>query len=337
MNKQTITTTTFTLLLAAYLFYPGGLFAQSEEKGRYRIMISKDENGQRTEIDTSFGSHDDMKTFLKEQDLEMDIHTSGNIKSSQVFVLSEEGEIIDHDELKAEFEQAEKEIRKARKELKRSGKELSDKELEDILKALKETRLELDKEVGENGKKRTEVLIDGSGDEKGNLMIWHDNHQSENEQRHVIEITDQEGSGNIEKVIIIRTDDHEGNKVIQKKRLNNNDVAEAEPQSGNSGDDGPKPSAGTVAEPESYRIADGQLKAYPNPSAGMLNIRYMPVNDEVVSIRVLDGRGRLVVEDTFSPKGTINKAYDLENNSKGTYLLQVRQGRYWRHEKIILK
>lgn len=333
MKKQSIRTIALTFLLAAYLVYPGTLFGQDEGSGKYRIKISKEENGKRTDLDTTFRSHEEMKAFLEEHDV--NIHTSGDGGDSEVFILhSMDGGDISED-LRAELEKAERDMRKAKKELKKARKELSEEDLEELIKEIEKIKVEVETETDDEGKERTKIIIGGTNDANGDVMIWNhgENSLSDEMHRHIIELEEAGDEGAVQKVIIIRTDDDKEEKIIQKKRVNLKEIRENDQPANSISEDPDK----IAPEPESYRIADDHLKIFPNPSAGMLNISYEPVNNEPVSVRIIDSRGRKVAEETLDSGSLINRSYDLQSNSKGTYLVQVRQGSYWRHEKIVLK
>jgi len=57
-----------------------------------------------------------------------------------------------------------------------------------------------------------------------------------------------------------------------------------------------------------------------------------------IQVRLLDAAGKVLVDEMVAiPDGYFNKEYSIENKAKGTYLLQLKQGDKWRHEKIVVK
>ena len=94
----------------------------------------------------------------------------------------------------------------------------------------------------------------------------------------------------------------------------------------------------TEKKTEDFHLDLNDFKIYPNPADNQLNVSFSIDTPGPVEIKILDGIGRVVVEDSFTTdSGYVNREYNIEGKAKGTYLLQIRQGDKWKHEKIILK
>jgi len=88
----------------------------------------------------------------------------------------------------------------------------------------------------------------------------------------------------------------------------------------------------------SYELKVSDFKLYPNPTAGQIAISFKVETKGTIHIRLLDTSGKLVIEDEVDIQdGIFNKEYSIEGKSRGTYLLQIKQGDQWRHEKVVLK
>jgi hypothetical protein len=70
----------------------------------------------------------------------------------------------------------------------------------------------------------------------------------------------------------------------------------------------------------------GDVKAYPNPVRGLLNVHYPASSTGLVHIRVVDLAGRVVMEkDRLMNKGLNDFTIECSALYSGTYLLQVGQ------------
>jgi hypothetical protein len=77
---------------------------------------------------------------------------------------------------------------------------------------------------------------------------------------------------------------------------------------------------------------DTLLLVYPNPSNGLFTIRTSLKNFD---LRVYDMNGRLVVSESNGQSG--NFILDLENKTKGIYLLQLKDDKHNLIKKLIVR
>ena len=70
-----------------------------------------------------------------------------------------------------------------------------------------------------------------------------------------------------------------------------------------------------------------ELKAYPNPTSGGLNVSYSSVESSDVALRLIDMAGRVLIDENASAReGQNNETLDLSGFPAGSYVLQVVQG-----------
>ncbi|HRC33116.1 MAG TPA: T9SS type A sorting domain-containing protein, partial [Bacteroidia bacterium] len=87
--------------------------------------------------------------------------------------------------------------------------------------------------------------------------------------------------------------------------------------------------------------ADGdflQFGAYPNPSAGVLNIEFIDNNTHTTSIQLYDLTGKLVYTQEGQSRTGYNKVtLNLENLPKGVYMLRATVNLDTRNVRVILQ
>ncbi len=89
-----------------------------------------------------------------------------------------------------------------------------------------------------------------------------------------------------------------------------------------------------VLNENSFEIVDLQL--YPNPNNGSFNIKYIPLTDNV-KINVFDISGRQIFEKAYLPNGDFNEVINLQNASKGVYLVYILDGDKQIVKKIVVE
>jgi hypothetical protein len=78
-----------------------------------------------------------------------------------------------------------------------------------------------------------------------------------------------------------------------------------------------------------------QVRVYPNPSSGKINILFGSLSQNSVKIEILDSQGRLVV-DHESASGEESKMLDLSLLPKGLYQLRLKSGSGFYNKLIVL-
>jgi len=78
-------------------------------------------------------------------------------------------------------------------------------------------------------------------------------------------------------------------------------------------------------------------KVWPNPASSVVNINYIAISDQKVSLSINDLQGRLVYNKLISDgQSEIRESIDVSNLSKGTYILSIIEGTNKVNHKIIV-
>jgi len=80
----------------------------------------------------------------------------------------------------------------------------------------------------------------------------------------------------------------------------------------------------TFGQTKSEEISSSNLNVYPNPTQGTFDVSYNAVAAEVVSVKVMDITGRVIVDKNYSAiEGTNSFDVNISNEASGVYLVQV--------------
>ncbi len=326
-----------TVTLAAVLSIALGSGANAQEQKKIHIYLDMEKNGDQSIIDTSFTTHEELENYLKSKGLE----TPKAIDVADVEDVAEMKEIIinidDMDfspqkkaELKAEMEKAKKEMKKAVKEMEihKGEMEKHQKEMENAHKELKMMKIEINE--SENGSPK-KIIILSSGD--GEKQTWntdediiiHLDEKSNNYDYKIIRLNDNENSAEEQKVKVIRKVEKVNDSVIEESNseIKSNDEV---------------PSEKNPETKTNYQLTTSDFKIFPNPTQGKITVSFRTEKDGPVSVKLLDANGRVVVDEEVQVlNGFFSAEYNIEGKAKGIYLLQLKQGEDWRHEKIVMK
>lgn len=81
-----------------------------------------------------------------------------------------------------------------------------------------------------------------------------------------------------------------------------------------------------------------RLNVFPNPTTGIFDIQFDLPEQGRTSVRIFDGSGRVIYENTLGDfSGVFSDRIDIANNAKGIYFLAVNQNDQVITRKIILK
>jgi len=79
------------------------------------------------------------------------------------------------------------------------------------------------------------------------------------------------------------------------------------------------------------------ILVWPNPASSVVNINYIAISDQKVSLSINDLQGRLVYNKLISDgQSEIRESIDVSNLSKGTYILSIIEGTNKVNHKIIV-
>lgn len=326
---KTIQQLSLVMMLTVAAFTP----SSGQEQKKYRILISTVENGTEQTLDTTFNTKAELDQFMAARNAQM----PGNIEIDETAPAGTEGlhEInvtINGDDLTGEQKvEIRKELNNLKKELKSLDElkeldELKKIDVDRMLEELKDLKIEVTHEVSEENP--TVVIRKVEVDDKGNKTST---------IQHFV-VNGEEIESDEPQVVIMKCDSlHKNDTQIKIIKMNSSD----------SKDNNVKvPEAPAVKppvkkeenQPNDYELAVSDMKIYPNPTPGKITVSFKVDEEGPVQLRVIDGAGRTIINEEVNPSdGYFSKEYSIEGKARGTYLLQLKQGEKWRHEKIILR
>lgn len=83
--------------------------------------------------------------------------------------------------------------------------------------------------------------------------------------------------------------------------------------------------------------AFGEMKFYPNPSDGKFNMDIDVKGKQPVVITIHDMSGKQLYKEEVKGEGRHSTSFDLSNEGKGTYIIDIRQGKTTTTKKIVVE
>jgi hypothetical protein len=96
-------------------------------------------------------------------------------------------------------------------------------------------------------------------------------------------------------------------------------------------------SGSKASKKEKSNLKPDDLKFYPNPSDGKFSIEFESDGKQPVSIVITDMNGKQVQKQEVSGEGKHSLSFDLRSEGKGTYILNLQQGKKSTTKKIIIE
>jgi hypothetical protein len=334
-DMKTIKIAALTLML-----FSTGTAVLAQDQKKFKVMISKEINGESVLIDTTFNSKTDMQNYLKS------VNTDIKISDDMVMIKDEfkdlenlqeiNVEVGDVDFRKIEMGQLEEELKKLNIDLEelKSNSKVLELDLENMEEAIETdgsgevkkgtVRMFInDDETGDDSEKKLKtktVIVSCDPEMKikpgaSKTFIWKDSTGTAHKEIRIVR-TDKDAADRGEtKTIKIESEAVPPPPPPVKKENENQSLLKA----------------------EDYKLDATEFKIYPNPSQGKINVSFKINQPGVINLRILDSYGRVVIEDEITPtEGYFQKEYTIEGKARATYLLQLKQGDKWRHEKIIV-
>ena len=85
-------------------------------------------------------------------------------------------------------------------------------------------------------------------------------------------------------------------------------------------------------------FVNGDMKIYPNPADNQLNISFIAKENADLEISLSDISGRTIMQDVYSASQGVNVVkLDIDNISRGVYLLNITEGNSSLNYKVIVK
>ena len=82
-------------------------------------------------------------------------------------------------------------------------------------------------------------------------------------------------------------------------------------------------------------IIENTLNIYPNPTTGVLNIKFY--NDGMSEVKITNVLGKIIFNTMIFEKGEINKQIDLSDFANGIYILELNNIYGIINRKIVLE
>ncbi|MBK5284209.1 MAG: T9SS type A sorting domain-containing protein [Bacteroidia bacterium] len=354
---------TLTVLTAVLFSVSLNTFSQNKKtkdaEGKMHIKIEIEKDEKTTKVDTVINPEDLSK--LNEQLKDLDI----NIGS-----LEELPELERTHAFKFEFDEKifEKQMKEAEQKIKEAGEAMRDKEFD--MKDLNEHLKEMEKNMNDYRKSfKFEFKCDSTmklNKEQmrkeleslpGNMNF---NFNYDGDGKTIIIDSESDGDKNEKdagekKIIIRKTEKGEGNDknnmkeekrvyiILKSSFVPEKQKAEFASEQVNdekeiqSRDENDSKRARIVNEKESNSWLNN-FACYPNPSSEEFTIRFHLANSEPAELKIVDLAGREVFSEKLSENSQlVEKQIKLPSNSSSAYLLILRQGNNWLHEKIFVK
>lgn len=322
------------------MLYGTGTAVLAQDQKKFKVMISKEINGESVLIDTTFNSKTDMQNYLKS------VNTDINISDDMVMIKDElkdlenlqeiNVEVGDVDFRKIDMGQLEEELKKLNIDLEelKSNSKVLELDLENMEEAIetdesgevKKGTIRMivnDTETGDDSEKKHQtktVIVTCDPEMKmkpgaTKTFMWSDSTGASHKEIRVIRKVKDVSENGETKTISIESEAVPPPPPPVKKENENQSLSKA----------------------EDYKLDATDFKIYPNPSQGKINVSFKINQPGVMNLRILDSFGRVVIEDEITPaEGYFQKEYTIEGKARATYLLQLKQGDKWRHEKIIV-
>lgn len=324
-------------------------FSQDTKKeqgdGKMHIKIEVEKNGQVTKVDTTIDLQD--LEALNEQLKDLDIHLG-----SEDFPMMHDFKFDwDQDKWSEQMKDLEKQLQDAQinsedfqKQMENLQEKMknrckmfqykfkvdtdstSDKELQELDKELENLdNINMNFNFNQDGKTST-IVIDGD-----DIKIDGNKIEDSKSDKQIIIKSSLDGKGSKHK---------ESKKVIIMMKTSvgpEKQKAEFAAEPVKDEDAGDKDASRVrVVEPKGNWLSE--LSCYPNPSSGEFTLSFRLNNAQAAELKIMDIAGREVFAENI-PANTewIEKQIKLPSNSSAAYLLILRQGNNWRHEKIFVK
>lgn len=331
----------------------------AKEKGSYgkmHIKIQIEKDGKTTRVDTTVNPEDLESLYESLKDIDIHLESDGDFPGTHDFNFNGDGKQLEESMKKLEEHLNDTALLKLRdgelfnmeefeKQMKDMGEKIKDhcymykykieadsnseKEMEEMEKELENNIGNMNFNFNDDGKNKT-IIIEGS-DSK------------------------DKGDKGAQKIIIKRKGEDDGKDKDHNQNKESKKVIIMMRSSGAP----EKPAAEFAAEPQKKETAAGgenarvrvvdknknennswlnDLTCYPNPSTGEFTLSFRLSNPEAAELKIMDIAGREVFAENIPENtGWVEKQITLPAKSSAAYLLILRQGNNWHHEKIFVR
>jgi hypothetical protein len=99
------------------------------------------------------------------------------------------------------------------------------------------------------------------------------------------------------------------------------------------------PEGALEGEERTIIVDNSGFMVYPNPSEGnAIQVQLTDLQSSVVSIRLIDATGRLVLEKQFSVEGSLNTSFDFaEPLQNGIYMIECLDNDRVKSQRVVIQ
>jgi Secretion system C-terminal sorting domain len=326
-HKQTILIATAMLQLVS-----AASFAQkNDDEKNIRIKIQINDDGKNVNIDTTFTDEATMQKWMKENDFDAPVPPPPSTPPDPPQP-PDAPKNKQHEEMRIKV-YSDKEVENLKEEIADLEKNLKEE-----LKSLNDIKIDVDVFKDEEGR---EIVIKKFGGEKDSFFYSFKIPDCEQLKKEMQELGDEMKSFTFSfdsddksdkkikrssKVIIIE----DGKKKNQKKEKESKGDKKETPAK----EEKQQPTKGQTA----FELTPENFNLSPNPGKGLYNLNFDLASTEPVAVKMLDFAGREVFSDVAENfTGHYENQIDITGKSRGTYLLQIKQGESWMHKKVMLQ
>lgn len=102
-------------------------------------------------------------------------------------------------------------------------------------------------------------------------------------------------------------------------------------------DEGKEPTAQKKASKTEKPETEGNVNFYPNPNNGKFTMDFESDGKHPITITITDMSGREVYKEEVKGEGKLSRTIDISNESKGSYIMTMQQGKKSKTKKIIIE
>lgn len=177
---------------------------------------------------------------------------------------------------------------------------------------------------GENGEIRTGYMYNIENDNGQQRVIVKSFGPGDSSQVVIKKFEGKPGQEFTEDVVITAPNGTATHKVIVRTTVKIEDVEKT-------------PKKEKAPKKEKSELKTEGLNFYPNPSDGRFTLDFEVEGKQPVIIRITDINGREVYKEEVKGEGRHSRPIDISSESKGTYILNLQQGKKSKSKKIVIE
>ncbi|MEO8150612.1 MAG: T9SS type A sorting domain-containing protein [Bacteroidia bacterium] len=347
-------------------------FAQSSNANdnQIHIKISKDVNGKRTEIDTTFTNSDDADAFMKSfNDDDSFDSGSGSGSGSNSFSFKFNDDSLNdknatmhfdfdfpkwNDEDKAKFDD---DLNKLKDELKKNihsfdmhwdtssngnsynynfnFKMPDEKEMDELKDKLNDMKFDFDFNMPDVEWHFDEPMPPASAKPNFNYNAHGLNDADKAKFEEQMKKAEEEYKKAMD---MLKENNGSLNSNPSDKKVNKKIIIIEKSDSKNDKNKSSKKTKTEIQEGKSPDFKINNLNYFPNPNNGKFDLSFnLPTRGDL-NVSITDASGKKIYDETLKEfEGDYNQSFDISSHGKGVYFLNITQGKQWMNKKVVVK